>query len=122
MEYRFIEFWRLYAPVREYHNRYLACQRLWDTMDEQAHRLIMEELRKEQVEWSPPIVHEKNPYFYLIDWQPPQPQWLSPKEVGYLMAQHVTLAVCYNPQTRRYGTVTQVEAEKHGLQVHHLME
>ena len=90
-------------------------------MDEQAHRLIMEELRQEQAERSPPIVHEKNPYFYLIDWQPPQPQWLSPKEVGYLMAQHVALAVCYNPRTQRYGTVTQEEAEKYGLEVHHVM-
>ena len=118
---RFIDFWRLYAPLKEYHNRYLACQRLWDAMDEQAHRLIMEELHKEQAERSPPVVHEKNPYFYLIDWQPPQPQWLTPKQVGYLLAQRVPLAVCLNPQTQRFGTVTQTEAKKHGLQVHHWM-
>lgn len=121
MEYRFIEFWRLYAPAREFHNRYLACRRLWDGMDKPARRLILEELRKEQTERSPLVVHEKNPYFYLTDWQQPQPQWLSPREVGYLMAQHVTLAVCFNPQTQRYGTVTQEEAQRYGLQVHHFM-
>lgn len=121
MEYKFIDFWRLYAPVREFRNRYVACLRLWDAMDEQSHRLIMEELRKEQTERSPPVVHEKNPYFYLLDWEPAQPQWLSPKEVGYLMTQHVTLAVCYNAQTQRYGTVTKKDALQFGLKVHHWM-
>ena len=57
------------------------------------------------------VLHEKNPYFYLIDWQPPQPRWLSPKEVGSLLAQHVPLAVCRNVQANCYGTVTKEEAK-----------
>ena len=120
MDNHFLDFWHLYAPKKEYHNRFIASRKLWESMDRSICEQILEELRREARE-QPGIVHEKNPYFYLIDWQPPQPQWLSPKEVGYLLAQHVSLAVCLNPQTGRYGTVTHQEAMKHGLQVHHWM-
>lgn len=121
MENQFYEFWRLYAPAREYHNRYLACQRLWNGMDEEARRSILEELRKEPTERSSSNGRQKNPYFYLVDWQPHQPHWLTPTEVGYLESQHVAMAVCLNPLTQRYGAVTKAEAEKYGLQVHHFL-
>ena len=65
--------------------------------------------------------NEKNPYFYLIDWQPPQADWLSPKAVAHLLAQRIPLAVCYNPQTHSFGTVTKADAELHALNVHHYM-
>ena len=118
---RFIDFWHLYAPLKQYHNRYLACKRLWETMDETVCEQILAELERQQCTESVRTVHEKNPYFYLIDWHPKAPQWLSPKETGYLLAQHVPLAVCRNPQTNTYGVVTKTEAEKHGLEVHHWM-
>ena len=121
MKEPFIHFWHLYAPLKQYHNRFLACQRLWDSMDEHACNCIIKELEKKQTSESIPSVNEKNPYFYLIDWQPPQPHWLSPKEVGYLLTQHVPLAVCRNPQTNYFGTVTKSEAEQHKLEVHHFM-
>lgn len=121
MKPNFIDFWHLYAPQKQYHNRYLACQRLWNTMDERTCELILKELEKRRATEPIPSVNEKNPYFYLIDWQPPQPHWLSPKEVGYLLAQHVALAVCRNPRTNSFGTVTRKEAEEYGLEVHHFM-
>jgi len=117
---KFIDFWHLYAPMREFKNRYRCCEKVWNAMDEPKRRLIMRELAKERAERSPPV-RKKNPYFYLTDWQPPQPQWLSPKEVGYLMSEHVPLAVCRNPATQRFGTVTRKEAEEYGLEVHHWM-
>ena len=121
MKPKFIDFWHLYEPAKEYHNRYLACQKLWETMDDSVCDGILKELEHQRSTAQPPIIHEKNPYFFLLDWQPPQPHWLSPKEVGYLLAQHVTLAVCRNPRTNSFGTITKAEAEQCGLEVHHWM-
>ena len=90
-------------------------------MDEQNCELILNELERQRHAEQPSTIHEKNPYFYLIDWEPPQPHWLSPKEVGYLLAQRVPLAVCRNPQTNSFGTTTKAEAEQYGLEVHHFM-
>lgn len=121
MDTHFLDFWHLYAPKKEYHNRFLACKRLWESMDEAKCEQILKELaHKRRIEHKPSI-HEKNPYFYLIDWEPAQPKWLSPKEVGYLLTQHVALAVCRNPKTNCFGTVTRDEAEVYGLEVHHWM-
>jgi hypothetical protein len=113
----FIEFWHTYAPQKQYHNRFIACRKLWESMSDTVCAQILAELQKE----TGAQPHEKNPYFYLTDWQPPQPHWLSPREVGYLLAQHVRLAVCRNPQTNTFGTVTLSEANVHRLEVHHLM-
>lgn len=109
----FIDFWRKYAPDKQYHNRYRACEHLWNTMAEQDCACIMGEL-----ETSHP---SKNPYFYLLDWEPTQPQWLAPKEVTRLLQQGIPLAVCRNPKTQLFGTVTKAEAERHALQIHHCM-
>jgi hypothetical protein len=120
MENLFIDFWHLYAPAEQYRNRYLACQRLWDAMEETDRALILKELAAKQ-EASQPVKNEKNPYFYLIDWEPPQAQWLSPKEVGHLLAQKIPLAVCFNPHTHSFGTVTKADADIFALEVHHYM-
>ena len=121
MKERFIDFWHMYAPQKQYHNRYLACKKLWETMDDAVCEGILKELERQQRTANVPAVHEKNPYFYLIDWHKKEPQWLSPKETGYLLAQHVALAVCRNPKTNTYGVVTKTEAEQNGLEVHHFM-
>lgn len=120
MEYQFIHFWRLYAPAKEYYNRYRACERLWTDKDERSRQLIIRSLENEQVERSPPV-HTKNPYFYLLDWEPPQPQWLTPAQTGHLLAQGTALAVCRNPKTNMFGTVTKEQAELLELEIHHYM-
>ena len=120
MEYKFIDFWHMYAPKREYKNRYQCCEKVWNAMERQKRRLIMVGLEKERAERSPPV-HRKNPYFYLLDWQPPRPHWLTPAETGHLLAQHIPIAVCRNPETQLYGTVTKDEAELYALEVHHYM-
>ena len=117
----FIDFWHLYAPQKQYHNRYLACQRLWETMDDKACEGIIKELEKKRASQPVPSANEKNPYFFLIDWQPAKAHWLTPAETGYLMAQKIPLAVCRNPETKRFGVVTKTEAETYGLEVHHYM-
>ena len=48
MELTFINFWHLYAPRKEFSNRYRACERLWQAMDEKRRALIMRELENEQ--------------------------------------------------------------------------
>jgi len=120
MKEKFIDFWHLYKPAKEYGNRYRACERLWEKMDEKACGMIIREL-KEQTKDEPEVKHRKNPYFYLVDWEPPKPHWLVPREVGHLLAQGIPLAVCKNEETHLFGTVTKAEAELFGLEVHHLM-
>ena len=88
-------------------------------MDEKRRVQILRELENEQTERSPP--HTKNPYFYLIDWEPPKPQWLTPQQTGHLLAQGIPLAVCRNPETNRFGTLTKAEADEFELEVHHYM-
>ena len=120
MEIEFIVFWRLYAPMKKYANRYRACERLWQAKDQRSKEWIIRELEKAKA--APESgVRTKNPYFYLIDWEPPQPHWLSPKETGHLLAAATPLAVCRNPQTNCFGTVTKEEADMFGLEVHHFM-
>ena len=41
MELTFINFWHLYAPRKEFSNRYRACERLWQAMDEKRRALII---------------------------------------------------------------------------------
>jgi len=120
MEYKFINFWHLYAPRKEFKNRYQCSERVWNAMDDRKRKLIMLQLEKDHAA-CPPVLHKKNPYFFLTDWEPPQPHWLSPAETGYLLAQHVPLAVCLNPKIQRFGTVTKEEAETYALEIHHWM-
>lgn len=120
MEADFITFWHLYAPDKQFSNRYRACERLWNAKEEKSRTLILRELEKEQVGDHPPG-HTKNPYFYLVDWTPPKAHWLTPMETGHLLAQGIPLAVCRNPETQRFGTVTKEDADTHGLEVHHYM-
>ena len=98
MENQFIDFWHLYAPAEQYHNRYLACQRLWDAMEETDRALILKELAAKQ-EASQQVKNEKNPYFYLIDWEPSQAKWLSPKEVGTCLRRKYRFWCIFNPPT-----------------------
>ena len=99
MNTQFLDFWHLYAPRKEFSNRYLACKRLWEEMDEAKCEEILRELTQKRSKEQIPEVYEK-----------------------YLLAQHVALAVCRNPQTNCFGTVTKTDAELYQLEVHHYME
>ena len=120
MKHDFIEFWRLYAPLTEFKNRYYACEKLWNQMDERRQLLIVRGLVQEN-KHSCSIIRKKNPYFFLVDWKGPTPHWLSPAETDRLLHQEVPLAVCRNPETMRYGVVTKEEADTYLLEVHHYM-
>ena len=121
MPSNFNEFWRLYAPPKEYYNRYQACRKYWEGLSAERREQILRSLREECVAPCWQEGGRKNPYFYLVDWQPPQPRWLTPNEVWYLQTQHIPLAVCRDPQSGRYGTLVKTEAEKHGLEIHHCL-
>ena len=120
MKADFMDYWRLYAPQRQYSNRFLACRRLWEAMDCDTCNAIVRELEQRHIR-EPTAVHEKNPYFYLTDWQPPQPEWLTPAQTSRLMAERVPLAVAYDPHSQTYRTCTRSEADSYGLKVHHYM-
>ena len=119
-ENTFYAFWQLFNPQREYANRYRACEKLWNDMSGNAHQLILAQLRQQSDNGQCPR-RKKNPYFFLADWRPRQPDWLQPAEVARLLALHVPLAVCRNEETSCFGTVTKEEADLLGLEVHHWM-
>ena len=120
MENSFYDFWRLYAPPPEYRNRYRACEKVWNGMDEPRRHRIIYQLQREQMPDGPGKVHTANPYFYLIR-ADPQPYWLTPAQVGNALAEHIPLAVALDPATKTYKTCTRSEAEIFALDVHHFM-
>jgi hypothetical protein len=104
-ENTFYAFWKLFNPQREFANRYRACEKLWNGMSDKAHQLIIAQLRPQTANGQPPR-HKKNPYFFLADWRPCQPDWLQPAEVARLLSLHIPLAVCRRVGADGYGTVT----------------
>ena len=66
-------------------------------------------LRKARADWQ------------ITDFAALKPQWLTPAETGHLLAEHIPLAVCRNPETQRFGTVSREEADLFALEVHHYM-
>lgn len=120
MENSFYDFWRLYAPQPEYRNRYRACEKVWNNMDESCRQRIIYQLHREQTPDGEGKVHTANPYFYLIR-ADPQPDWLTPAQVGKALADHIALAVALDPATQTYKTCTRYEAEVFALNVHHYM-
>ena len=60
MNTHFLDFWHLYAPLKEFSNRYLACKRLWESMDEASCEGILKELEHQRQAESVPQVHETN--------------------------------------------------------------
>lgn len=121
MNVSFYDFWQLYHPQAEFKNRYRACEQLWNAKTDKARHMIINQLRQGPSATVSKPAHRKNPYFYLADWRPPKPHWLTPAETGRLLAQQVPLAVCLNPDTHRYGTLLRTEAEEQDLEIHHLM-
>ncbi len=120
MDNSFYDFWRLYAPLPEYRNRYRACEKLWNDMDNLRRRRIIYHLHTEQTAGGQSKNHTANPYFYLIR-ADPQPQWLTPAQTGCALAQHIPLAVALDDATQTYKTCTRADAEAYGLTIHHFM-
>ena len=120
MENSFYDFWRLYAPKSEFRNRYRACEKLWNDMDDLRRRRILYHLQTEQTAAGEHQPHAANPYFYLIR-ADPQPNWLTPAQVANALARHTPLAVAWDTATQTYKTCTRFEAEAYGLTIHHLM-
>ncbi|MBR4563633.1 MAG: hypothetical protein IKO26_04195 [Paludibacteraceae bacterium] len=120
MESPFYDFWRQYAPQPEYRNRYRACEKVWNAMEEPLRQRILYKLRTEQTPSGAETVHSSNPYFYLIR-ADPQPEWLSPGMVAKALAAHTPLAVALDSTTQTYKICTRQDADAYGLTVHHYM-
>ena len=120
MTHLFYDFWRMYEPLPEYRNRYRACEKLWNDMDELRRHRILYQLQAEQSSSGERKPHTANPYFYLIR-ADPQPQWLTPAQTGYALAQHTPLAVALDSKTQTYKICTRADAEAYGLTIHHFM-
>jgi hypothetical protein len=89
-------------------------------MDDLRRRRILYHLRTEQSPSGDAKQHTANPYFYLIR-ADPQPQWLTPAQTGYALAQRTPLAVALDTTTQTYKTCTRADAEAYGLIIHHFM-
>lgn len=77
MDNDFNEFWEAYK-VNEirFPRRRAATFRAWNGRTPAARRAMLEQVKKEGApEW-------KNPYFYVVDFPEPQPQWLRGDEGG----------------------------------------
>ena len=62
MDTQFITFWHLYAPLKQFSNRYRACEQLWATKDESTREGIIRTLHKERLERSPVPTIEQLPF------------------------------------------------------------
>ena len=82
--------------------------------------------RKLAVEKAPAAAEGRNPYYFLSDEdflksdtpkRTAKPQWLSGDEIDSRLRDGIPLAVCRNPETGMFGTVTKDDADKFKLTI-----
>ena len=78
----FMDFWFLFSAPKEMLNRESACRRLWEsqTFSRAKKQAIMKELTEHQMNGT--LTEERNPYFYLNNYEEPQPVFLRGDEPG----------------------------------------
>ena len=122
----FETFWNNYAVVGGMRKYKTACRKVWQKLPE-AWRCLAAERAKEH---DP----ERNPYWWLKDEDflridggksssvaSEKPHWLSGVEQDDCLRGGIAMAVCRNPETGLFGTVTKSDAEKFGLEVKRIM-
>ena len=122
----FETFWNNYAVVGGMRKYKTACRKVWQKLPE-AWRCLAAERAKEHSS-------ERNPYWWLKDEDflridggkvssvvPEKPHWLSGVEQDDCLRGGIAMAVCRNPETGLFGTVTKSDAEKFGLDVKRIM-
>ena len=78
----FMDFWFLFSAPQEMLNRESACRRLWEsqTFSRAKKQAIMKELTDLQLNGT--FTKERNPFFYLNNYEEPQPVFLRGDEGG----------------------------------------
>ena len=99
----FNEFWDAYHPNEiRFPRRRAATFRAWNERTSAARRAMLEQVKKEGApEW-------KNPYFFVVDFPEPQPEWKTGGETGEDLVQ-----VRYNGA---YKICTRATMELYGLE------
>ena len=78
----FMDFWFLFSAPKDMLNRENACRRLWEsqTFSRAKKQAIMNELTEHQMNGT--LTEERNPFFYLNNYEEPQPVFLRGDEGG----------------------------------------
>ena len=118
----FSEFWAAYKPLPEYDNRKIKCYEQWQKIPESWRVLALQNAENHAV--------NTNPFFWLreeaflrvgakkvCDTPKLSPHWLSGVEQDDCLRAGITLVVCRNPETGKFGTVTKDDADKFKLQI-----
>jgi hypothetical protein len=114
----FSSFFNLFSPNGEFKSYEKSCKKIWQTMPQ--------DWRKLAVEKAPAAAEGRNPYYYLSDedflksdspQRAAKPQWLSGDEIDSRLRDGIPLAVCRNPETGMFGTVTKDDADKFKLTI-----
>lgn len=93
----FMDFWFSFSVPKEMLNRESACRRLWEsqTFSRAKKQAIMKELTKHQMNGT--LTEERNPYFFLNNYEEPKPAFLSGLEQDRLCERGIPLVmVKYN--------------------------
>ena len=122
------KFWNLFSPAAEYANRQHACEQRWNQMTDFAHRCIFREFEiygREEV-----VKRQPNPLFYLMNWRPPRPRFLTQGaelhaalEAGYKTALvHVPEDYPEYREGRHFAWMTLQDAQFFGFKIKQMME
>ena len=119
-------FWANFAPPAPFRKYKTACRKFWDSKD------MTNDWRARAAEKAKNHLPDRNPYWFLHDYdflndgtvgmKPediPTPTWLNGTEQEECIRAGIQLAVCRNPQTGLFGTVTKQDADLFKLQIHH---
>ena len=117
-------FWANFAPAGALRKKKSACRSFFfsDNMCDDWRQLAVERAAEHEP--------DRDPYWYLHDYDflnngcvmdaapvSDKPDWLNGDEQTNCLQAHIPLAVCWNPDAKKYGVVTLDQAEKLGLQI-----
>ena len=116
----FFDFWKIVSPNGEYKSYEKACEKLWDKMPKDWRQLACRRATQK--------IPERSPYYYLKDEDflragaavatktMEAPLWLDPEEVHKRITDGEVLVFCRRPDGKGFGTVTQADAERFGVE------
>ena len=101
----FMDFWILFSAPKDMLNRENACRRLWEsqTFSRAKKQAIMNELTEHQMNGT--LTEERNPFFYLNNYDEPQPTFLRCDEPGDIVQVRYNGAykLCYRSTMELFG-------------------
>ena len=120
----FFDFFNLFSPNGEFKSYEKACKKIWDKIPQDWRQLAIQKARD-----STP---GRNPYYFLADEDflrvgpknettIQKPTWLTGEEIDAALRAGIPLAVCRNPETNLFGTVTKEHAEQFKLTIKRTM-